>query len=206
MARLEILAAWSLGAAPVLMVSLGGALEPGAPAWAGVGLAALALLPWVALLGLPRGMGGRPSEREWIVGLAMGLPVLALALRLDLSEGADPGGTAWTVGGGLALAVLMAEAARVQERTARAVHAVLWWLLVAVPPCLALALSHVARGSDGAAAWPAELCAHSPLGWMAGRALSNAPHTPALAPLTVVLVLLVAPRLALRARPRGVAR
>ncbi len=207
MGLLPTLIAWSLSAAPILLLSLGGALEEGAPSLAAVGLCACSLLPWVALVGLPRGSVARaePGPRGWLAGLTLGLPLVALALRLDLNEGRALAASAWTVGGGLALAVLVGEAARSPARTsgagagARRVHAALWWGVIAGPPLLALALSSVARGRGGAATWPAELAAQSPLGWLAGRILEPAAGGVPFGPLAAALLLLAAPRLVARA-------
>lgn len=194
------LLALALSLAPTVVVSLGGPQSAGALSGAGIALSPLALLPWLALGSLPRGPDARAarSSRSWIPSLGLSLPALALAIRLDLAEGRAIRELGWTAGGGLLLAALLAEAARPggPERAPLgrrpSSYPRLWFLLIAVPPALALALGSVAQGRAGGASWAAEVCAQTPLGWLAGRALEPASGGAPVGPVAIALLLLAA--------------
>ena len=102
---------------------LGGALQVGP-----------VLLPWLFLAGLPR-QGNRPSiGTASMLGLAA--PPVALALGLDLAQGATP----WTllrfVGVGLLLVAVLSRAANLaaaRDRIAARLYGVSWLLLVPLP-------------------------------------------------------------------------
>ena len=121
----------------------------------------LALLPWVALIGLPRSSGGR---REWVVALALALPPLTLAGWLDGRSGMDGPGTAGLAVSGLLYLVLLGEAAHRARGSARGVYALAWLALVPGVAALSAALSWGATGEAADSGLPALLASITPLG------------------------------------------
>ena len=126
----------------------------------------LALLPWVALIGLPRGSGRR---REWVVALALALPPLTLAGWLDGRSGLDSAGTAGLAASGLLYFVLLGEAAHRARGPAGGpargwAHAVAWLALVPGAAALSAALSWGVTGEAADSGLPALLASITPLG------------------------------------------
>jgi hypothetical protein len=151
----------------------------------------VALLVWLALAGLPGRRGGTAAGA--VAGVvALASPVLALAAVLDGAQGAQDRLPAAALG--LACAALLAPGAR--RGGGRAVHGVLWLVLVPGLPLLHAALTWASAPGGGAA--PGVLpFALSPLEWAhglareGGRAPLSASWT---LPLLAALVLLVVPR------------
>ncbi len=128
-------------------------------------LAALALLPWLALAPLPRSSGARaplgaapaaaafPALREALYVGALALPPLALGAGLDLARGADARVLSATGAGGWLLLVLWVGAAAHAARTTRAQAAFAWSWFVLLPgvAALRLALAWVPLRAGGAA-------------------------------------------------------
>lgn len=190
--------AWSL-AGP-----LARRFAPGADPTGGLSLAALALLGWVALAGLPR-RARAPVDADagagaWAV-LGLALPALALGAALDLGAGLAAAEVARTLGWGLALVALLAAGA---DRAARAraalrrLHGALWLALV---PGLAV-LPAVALWGTSSAPAGASWVALSPLGWIARRALEASAERGTL-PAAPVAALALAAALAALAGPPG---
>ena len=144
-------------------------IAPGALAWLpgrgwsleGSSWLALALLPWLALAGLPRGVPSRAAAGRAgplaVVGLA--LPALALAAGFDLSAGQPPTGLAHLAGWGLVLIAALALAA---DRGGR-LHAALWLLTVPAAAFLLHALTRI--GSQATSDFLPRALAASPLAW-----------------------------------------
>ena len=127
----------------------------------------LALLPWIALGGLPRGPRAEFVPARGVPGIA--LPALALAGALDARAGADPLAllvfAAW---GMLFVALLASAAARAAAHGERgSLYGPLWLALVPGSASLALALRHADGGRPAFATW---LGRASPLGWCVARA------------------------------------
>lgn len=140
------------------------------------------LLPWVALVGLPR----RAAAPRASVVAALLLPVLALGAASDLASLRGAGDVAATSGAGLGVVLLLAQAARVAGGS-RA-HAAAWCVLV--PGAAALALACAWGGWSG---W-SRAAAALPLGW-AARAAAGQPAAP-WAALALASILLGLARLA----------
>lgn len=164
------LLAWLLSAAPLVLRALDPAAATNGP------LGAWALLPWVALAGLPR---GARAPGGGLLALALALPPAALALRLDGADGRGATGLAAALCGAVLAGVLALAAARAAGSSPRArlVHGAAWLLLVALPPLFAAAATWAARDpGHGSRAW--DLARRSsPLGW-AHAAASGAASTP----------------------------
>lgn len=172
------LAAFGLSLLVVLAAS-GRGVPAGVPeSLDGLRVLPLALLPWVALAGLPPGprRANLPGGVHRIAGLALGLPILALAARLDHGVGVAVRELA-TVGlVGLSLAAILALAAPRSPGHGWSARApllpfgLLWSGLVLLPPMLELVLVEVARGRGPGPPWPGPISAASPLGWLGRRA------------------------------------
>lgn len=123
----------------------------------------LALLPWLACIGLPRLAEARPQRRGWLVALALAVPPLALAAWLDGRAGVASGGTLGLAAAGLAHLALLGEAAHRARGRVRGAHALLW--LATVPGCAALsaALSWGVTGGAAESGLAALLASLSPL-------------------------------------------
>ncbi len=123
-------------------------------------LAALAMLPWLALAPLPRkhGADAGPFRGALFVG-CLALPPLALAAGLDLARGAEPRAHALSVVGAWLALVLWVGAAERAAGVARArrAYAGLWLVLVPGAAALRLALAWAplsqARAGSGSSAW-----------------------------------------------------
>ncbi len=184
-------------------------------------LAALALLPWLALAPLPRSLRARapispapadsafPALREALYVGALALPPLALGAGLDLARGADASALSAAGAGGWLLLVLWVGAAAHAGRTsrARAAFAWLWFVLLPGAAALRLALAWVPLRAGGAASEPerARWLALDPLVWChrfgrAGGLEQSAALELALA-LGAALVVLLAVHALARASP-----
>jgi len=147
-----------------LVVAFLASIAPGAIAWlpgrgwslTGSSWLALALLPWIALAGLPRGRAGGAGPIA-IVGLA--LPALATAAGFDLAAGLPAAGLARLAGWGLLLVAALALAA---ERGGT-LHAALWLLTVPASAFLLHALTRV--GTLASSDLLGRVLATSPLAW-----------------------------------------
>ncbi len=126
------LTAWFLAVLPLVLAT---ELEVAAPG----GHVALALLPWMALAGLPRSASSERSNGAALV-LALLLPSAVFAARLDVAAGVGPGPVLLVLGVGFAVVLLLGWAA---ERGARGgpFHGAGWWLFVAGPPILSIAVA-----------------------------------------------------------------
>ena len=188
-----------LSLAPMLVVGgfgvggfgVGAALEHSLEGWS---LVPLVALPWVALAGLPRG-----HRRDSMALLALALPLLALAARLDRADGVATRDLFTSAATGVAIAAMLAAAARLWP--ARAGHGIVWACVIALPVALELVLHEIARGRELGAAWTATWSAASPLGWLARRVTEPGGGAPPYAPLAFALVVLAAATAA-RARCR----
>jgi hypothetical protein len=132
-----------------------------------ISLAALGLLGWVALGGLPRApadtCGATGATTSGALGLA--LPCVALGAGLDLAAGRGAPEIAMTAAFGLAFVWLLAAAA--ERSRGNQLVACAWWLAV---PCLAI-LPAVARWGRGEATAASGAVGASPLGWVFLRAI-----------------------------------
>jgi len=140
----------------------GGSLRIEGATWTG-----LALLPWIALAGLPRGTAvPREPRSSWLLPLALALPAVGLAVGYE--RGQDPGRTAVVALGGLLLLTLWALAARLASGSGRGLYGLLWLLLVPGAATAIWALSWAVGG--GSATWPQALELALPLPWLASGA------------------------------------
>ncbi len=129
---------------------------------------ALCALAWIALAGLPRATIGARDLCAWWGSLMACVPVLALALALDLERGSAwprcASAIAWALAF-IALSALAAELSRSRRASSR-LHATLWMALVLGLPLLHAALSFGARSGDSLApAWSKSAAQCSPLHW-----------------------------------------
>ena len=137
--------------------------------------AALCLVPWLALGGLPRGTP-RPATRD-VLGAALLLSPLGLAVALDL-RGAAVLARAWgptleTAVTGLGLFLLFQWAARRAAAGPRPhLHGALWLVGVAVLP-VASAMAAWDGRPGGGPAWLAWAATVSPLEWAHGRLVAG---------------------------------
>jgi hypothetical protein len=189
-----------LSSLPILLVGAGETAPGLAAPLGGLGLLPLACLPWVALMGLPQPDAHPPAGARLLPTageVALGLPILALAARLDRAHGMEGQDLLWTAVGAMLLAGLLGHAARVGAAAPGrgGLHGVLWCLVILSPPLLELVLTGVARGRAGGAPWAAELSAASPLGWLARRAVDPGAGGPPLLPVASALGLVVGVRL-----------
>lgn len=155
--------AWSLSVLPLVLGCLGGEslrIE-------GASRLGLALLPWVALAGIPR----VPAEggAGWIGVTALAVPPLALGAGLDLAGGAGRNGILLAGGAGIAILALLAAGADLARRdpVAHRVHAALWLLLLPGSAALLAALGWAAAPGTGSVFAPLEgLVRLDPLVWV----------------------------------------
>jgi hypothetical protein len=178
---------------------------------------ALCALPWIVYAGLPRRTAEddrAPIASPWSI-VALALPPLALAVRLDLAAGIDRTGVSILAAASLAFALLLgfgAAGSAAGESSAR-VHAIAWLALVPGAPLLCAALERGGASAYGSApGWLAFVAGASPLGWIAreigaagvSSALveGDAPRgvTRAIAPLCVSIALFALGQRATRAR------
>lgn len=148
--------AWVLSVGALALPALtGGAVDPGAASPLG-----LALLPWLALAGMPR--GGSASTFLVLPLLALPSLVLGAALGGQAAPAGDLGGLVLPLACGvLLLALLSFSAVRGGWLQAAA-----WSALVVLPPALAAAFA--LTGNDGVGGVPgpvAFLARNGPLGW-----------------------------------------
>lgn len=147
-----------------------------APLWPGLERAlsgssrfVLVASPWLFAAGIPRS-SATPTTRPFVaslVPLALALPPLALASRLEAFDGAGVSGRIATAFAGTALFLLVlasaAERAAVNVRARRA-HALAWFALIAVGPVLARCWS--AAANHAAPRWLSIWASASPLEWL----------------------------------------
>ncbi len=148
-----IVLAFGLSVLPLLLeTASGGSLEV-----RGASRLGIALLPWLALAGVPRA-----SEAGWHLGPLLALPPLALAASVDAR-----GALGWSdllpaLGAGVALIALLAFAAG----RGRGVYGVLWTVLVAGLPALGVAFGlSAAAGTPGPPPVLVWIALRTPLGW-----------------------------------------
>lgn len=134
-----------------------------------VSRSALVLLPWLALIGLPRARAGGSGLA---VPLALLAGPLAVGLHLDLGRGAAVGELAWTAVPALSMAALLGvAAARAAGRpVTRAVYGALWLGVVAGVPIAAAVLGWGGAPGGGGAAFLDLVATSSPLDWLVRRA------------------------------------
>jgi hypothetical protein len=183
---------------------------------------ALCALPWLVYAGLPQRARIDDRAPRWSAwsDIALALPPIALAVRLDLAAGMDRAGVSIVAAISLVCALLLAFGAAgstASESGARA-HAIAWLALVPGAPLLCAALERGGASAYGdAPGWLAFAARASPLGWIA-REISTAGSTrpPAdggvvrelaqvIAPLCISIVLFALGRHAARARGERVA-
>lgn len=148
MAPRAIAFAWVLSLSPLLL-ERGGALDLGALPSDASPRCALVGWVWVAIAGVPRIGERRFEAAPWAAAVFAALPVLSLAAALDARAGAtDAAATATLVFALLLLALtsLAAELAA-RPRASRALHAGLWFSLVAGLPLLVAAMEWGARSA-----------------------------------------------------------
>lgn len=140
----------------------------------------LCALPWIALAGAPRARLGPIDLRGWWGACMACLPVLALALALDIANGGSQPRVVrlalWCLAF-IALSALAADLARA-GRSASRLHASLWIAGVLGLPLLQVAFSFGARSGDASAPTWLQLAAQcSPLQWaLATLERSPPPH------------------------------
>ena len=153
-----------------MLLATGGALGA-------AGRAAVVLLPWLALVGLPRSRTAAPRPlRSASLDLGMALPPLCVAARLDVARGVPAAELALVASCALALLFLWslaAERARRGERR-RSLFGLAW--LCAVPGAAALhcALLWAAQPGEGTS-WVAAATVTTPLVWCHRWASAGAP-------------------------------
>jgi hypothetical protein len=186
---------WFLSVLPMVLDRFaGGGFVP-----EGASRLGLALLPWIALAGLPRG-GRSDGAAPWFAVAALALPPLALAAGLDVLRGAARGDVLVAWGGGVLLVALLAAGADGVPSGARArsLHALLWLLLIPISATLLAALAWAAGpGSAAPAVGLVELGRWNPLVWVhswSGPGDLVAPIADA-RPLLAVALLALVPRI-----------
>jgi len=147
--------------------------------------AALGLLPWLALSGLPAARSAARSAAG-LGGLAALAPApIALALALDHQAGRPVAELVATGGIGAVLLLLLALGAR--QARGHPLHAVSWWILIVGLPILAATLAWDGTPGGGVP-FLDHLAAASPLDWAYARGLAGERGwTEALAPLAVTV-------------------
>ncbi len=159
--------AWLASLAP-LILEREGALDLSDSGAGAAPRLALCTLAWIAVAGLPRATLGPRDLRAWWGGLMACVPVLALALALDVERGSSwprcAKAIAWALAF-IALSALAAELARARLVSSR-VHAALWIALVPGLPLLQAALSFGSHSADSLAPeWSRSAAQCSPLHW-----------------------------------------
>jgi hypothetical protein len=153
----------------------------------GASRALFALLPWLALAGLPR--GARAAQSPELPALLL-LPALAAAWAADRRAPGAGGALAPALAGLGAVLLLGAAAAR-----GGALYAVLWTLLVPLPAAL-LSAFHLS-GASGALGGPRGLAGAlgaTPLAWAVGRLDAHGARASDLAPLCAAALLALVAR------------
>jgi hypothetical protein len=150
-----------------LLVPVGEALLPLAPPARG-SLAALALLPWLALATLPEARrDAAPSWRSGSIPACLALPPICLGAGVDLARGAEAHVLGASAAAGWLVLLLWSLAAELARRApaASSVFAALWFVLLPGASALALALTWVPLRAGSAAPRRAVLLAADPLLW-----------------------------------------
>lgn len=162
MGRVALVAAWLCSLAPGILDAIG-VLETGGTGGQ-ISQLGWALVPWIALAGLPAWSPDPTSTRPAVTwGLA--LPPLALAAALDHAAGSSWEGLAWVALPGLALIFLLALAAE-RGRVRPLAHGLVWLLLVPGAALCAWSLGLAGAHAPGLAT----LARLSPLTWALERA------------------------------------
>ena len=172
-------AAWGLSCAPLVLPAISADL---ALSLGDASRLALAALPWIAWLGLPRGAGGPGGSS--LAAAALAAPPIAAGLGLDLSRGGDPRHLATLAGAALLVILALAFASDLAARTrpCAGAYAAAWFALVPGAPLLAVCLGLGGAPTYGdPPRWLAALARASPLGWIASSARPAAAGEPALA-------------------------
>ena len=186
--------AWALACLALIVLALGA--SPGV--FEGVSPLGLVLFPWLGLAGLPEAGRGR-----CFASLALGAPLLALGLRLELLDPTVLHRDALEVAlaGVLVTALLAWSAVRAAAHPA---HAALWCVLVPGLPSIWAACVWAAAPGGGAPGWLEELLALSPLAWChaSSRALA-AGEALAVSPWPCVLSCSLLACVALKGRSEG---
>jgi len=148
-------------------LATGGSVFIADAAWTG-----LALFPWLALAGAPRGAASRAEPRgSWLLPVALALPAVGLGIASDTRIDARILVLAL---GGLGLIALWTLCAR-RARGATA-YGLAWFVLVPLPPALVWALAWAPGG--GRESWLENLELGLPLPWLArGMELGVEPET-----------------------------
>ena len=178
-----LVSAFLISLAPAILGQLGGSAWRLELPWV-----PLALLPWIALSGWPRGARPGPSALS-LIGLL--LPALALALAADLGAGLERAAVLATAAWGTVLCALLAFGAQ----RGGAAHARLWLVLVPGAALLLAARSFV--GDLSGEALLARILEASPLAWSVERAGAlrsgaDAGTSAPLGPLAVAVLLAAA--------------
>jgi hypothetical protein len=172
-------------------------LAPAAAAWSGqlelgrASMLGLALVPWIALAGMP----GLARASRWVAVCAP-WPALALGAALDARAGTPWEQLAPTLAwGALIVAALSALAARDSGAARVELYDVAWLVALVAIPLARFALDYGAGGS-AAPRWLAALAAWSPLEWALARAGDAGARPPVVPwqPWLVVAVLALARR------------
>jgi hypothetical protein len=144
---------------------------PGSEHWlSGVARTGLVCVPWLVYSGLPiaKKIDARDQRGTWAF-IALALPPLALAVRIDLASGFDGVSLAILAAGTILCAVLLRSAAVSWAREERGIrmYAIAWMTIVIGAPILREALERGGAPSYGAApAWLAIIARASPLEWL----------------------------------------
>ncbi len=146
----------------------------------------LALYPWLVLAGLPRRSPVQVPWRALIPELALLLPTLVMALRLDSKTGADTSAGMEVAITGAVMVALLSLGASLASRAgiSRTVHGFLWFAGV-----LALPLACAVLEWGEPRTWLAGLARVSPLGWIHERTLDHGPAGFPWAPLAACVAL-----------------
>jgi hypothetical protein len=196
---------------PVLLTLAQGPAGPWVRALDGLAWTALALFPWLVLVGWPRRALPVGCRRAGLAAVlvpwAAVLPAWVVNARLDLAAGAELSALVVLLGHGPALGLVLAlaaeAAARRGERVAQ-VHGALWLLVLGGLPLLAVALDWAGRPGGGEVpVWVLRASELSVLAWCLeqareGRLLGGAavavPQLAWLAALALLGVALGTPR------------
>jgi hypothetical protein len=169
-------AAWLLSCAPVGLPAL---WAPAEDSLGDASRAALAVLPWLAWIGLPRAFRNEESphgSRASSLGTAaLSLPPIAAAVAVDLGHGRSVAWLACVAVAGLSMIALLGAAGegRVPGPRGRA-YAWAWIALVPGAPLLRCALELGGAPAWGSApGWLARLADASPIAWAWARASTS---------------------------------
>lgn len=176
MGGLGLVLAWALAVAPAWWVASGSlALGP-------IACTALALAPWIFLLGLPRAAVSRDVRRATLPAvlagtLALAAPPLALAAGLDRARGGD---SLALLGYGLAMAAMVAWAAHSSRagRVRSLAYGIVWVAMVVAVPLLSAILAWDGAPGGRVPRGLITLASASPFDWLYRCAGSDAPAPP----------------------------